>query len=196
MAILYNVTIIIACLVFFVWTLYRLYFTENQLFEDIILKPLIWLTPVYFVTRFKNLGFSSKDIFKNILLGAVVGLVLSLHRVYQNNLSLNFSYIAIISALFTGITEEVFFRGYLLNRWLTNFHNTLFPLVLNGLFFTLTHVPIAIFIYHYYGYALFTYLLTNFVSGFVYILMFYYTKSVYTPIASHIVWNIFSGIFR
>ena len=196
MAIFRHMTIIISIFVFVVWTCYRLIFPENLLLEDLILKPLVWLVPVFIVTRFKNLGFSTKNINKNICIGLAVGLLLALERVYVNKLTPSFSYIIIISAFFIAVTEEIFFRGYLLNRWLEKFKNPLIPLILNGLFFTLTHIPIAIFVYHYYGYSLFTYLLTNFVSGFVDIYLFYRTKSIIAPITNHFVWNIFSGLFR
>ena len=189
-------TLIVAVFVLIIWTCYRLIFPENLLLEDIVLKPLIWLTPVYLATHFRNLGFDYKNITKNILIGLSIGLLLSLERVFINRLTFNFSFMIIISAFFTAITEEIFFRGYLLNRWLKKFKNPLTPLILNGLFFTLTHVPIAIFVYHYYNYFLFTYLLTNFVSGFVDIYLFYRTKSIVAPITNHFVWNVFSGLFR
>jgi len=189
-------TLIVAVFVLITWTCYRLVFPENLILEDIILKPLIWLTPVYFATRFRNLGFNFKNVTTNMLIGLGIGLLFSVERIFINHLHFNFSSIVIISALFTAIAEEIFFRGYLLNRWLKKFKNLLTPLVLNGLFFTLTHVPIAIFVYHYYGYSLFTYLLTNFVSGFVDIYLFYRTKSIITPIANHFVWNVFSWLFR
>jgi len=191
-------SVLVAIFVLIIWTIYRLSFPENLLLDEILLKPLIWLTPVFIVTKlnFKSLGFVNKNIFKNILIGLVVGLFLSLERIFLKHLSFNFSYVFIISAFFTAITEEIFFRGFLLNRWLKYFKNPIIAMVLNGLFFSLTHVPIAIFVFHYYGYDLFTYLLVNFTSGAVDIFLFYQTRSIYTSLANHFVWNTFSGLFR
>jgi len=190
--------IIIAIFVLTIWTTYRLFFKENLLFDELLLKPLIWLFPIFFYVKFnfKSLGFSQKNIVKNVFIGLTVGLILSLERIYLKSLTPNFSWIIIVSALFTATTEEVFFRGFLLNSWLKFFKNPIVAMILNGLFFTLFHVPIAIFVFHYYGYNLFTYLLLNFVSGFVDIILFTYTKSIYPSISNHFVWNIFSGIFK
>lgn len=191
-------TFIVAFIVLTLWTFYRLNFAEKLLIDEILIKPLIWLTPVMLATKFNfsSLGFSKKSILKNISLGLFVGLVLSLERVFLKHLPFQFSFAIIISAFFTAVTEEIFFRGYLLNRWLKLFSSPIVAMVINGLFFTLTHVPIALFIFHYFGYDLFTYLLVNFVSGFVDVILFYYTKSTYTTIGNHFVWNIFSGLFK
>jgi membrane protease YdiL (CAAX protease family) len=191
-------SLFVGLFVFVFWSIYRLNFPENLLFDELFLKPLIWLAPVFVVvkTDFKSLGFSSNNIKKNMLIGLVVGLVLSFERIYVKHLSYQFSRIFVISAFFTAVTEEIFFRGFLLNRWLKHFKNPIIAMVLNGLFFSCFHLPIAIFVFHYYNYALFTYLLVNFVSGFVDIYLFYQTKSIYTSITNHFVWNTFSGLFR
>ncbi|MBI2464769.1 CPBP family intramembrane metalloprotease [Candidatus Shapirobacteria bacterium] len=189
-------TIIVATFVFIAWTVYRLISKENILLEDIFLKPFIWLLPIYIVNGHRDLGLGKKHLTRHILIGLAAGLILSLERLFVNHPTLNFSYLAIVSAFFTAITEEIFFRGYLLNRWLKNFQKPIFPLVLNGLFFTLTHIPVAIFVYHYSGNGLAVYLLTNFISGFVDVYLFYLTRSAYTSMANHFVWNLFSGIFR
>lgn len=196
MAIFNHMTIIVATFVFIAWTVYRLVSKENILLEDVFLKPFIWLLPIYIVNGHRDLGFSKKHFTRHILIGLAAGLILSLERIFVNHPTLTFSYLAIVSAFFTAITEEIFFRGYLLNRWLKNSKNPIYPLIINGLFFTLTHVPIAIFVYHYSGYSLFTYLLSNFASGFVDIFLFYQTGSIFAPIANHFVWNVFSGLFK
>jgi len=165
-------TIVVAFLVFIIWTVYRLNFPENLLIDELILKPIIWLVPVLIVTKLNinSLGLSTKNLVKNVLIGLAVGLCLSIERIAFNQLSFNFSLLVVISALFTAITEELFFRGYLLNQWLIKSKSPILPMIFNGLFFTLTHVPIAIFVFHYYGLNLFSYLLSNFISGFVDIL--------------------------
>jgi membrane protease YdiL (CAAX protease family) len=189
-------TIAVALLVLVLWSSYRLLFPENLLLDEMLLKPLIWLFPVYIVTRFKNLGYSSKNIYKNIIIGLSVGLLLSLERIFVGHLKPEFSFVFILSALFTAITEEIFFRGYLLNRWLRYFKKPYLALILNGLYFTLTHVPIAYFVFHYSGIYLFSYLVANFIFGFVDVILFYKTKSIFAPIANHFVWNVFSGLFK
>lgn len=191
-------TIIVSIFVLAIWTIYRLNLPENLILDELLSKPIIWLLPVLIVVKFdfKSLGFTKKNIYKNILIGLGVGLVLSLERIYIKHLTAQFSLVFIISAFFTSITEETFFRGYLLNNSLKYFKNPAVAMILNGLFFSITHIPIAIFVFHYYGYNLFTYLLLNFISGFADIFLFTYTKSIYTSISNHFVWNIFSGLFK
>lgn len=192
------ITLIVAFGVLIVWSIYRFNFPENPLLDELFIKPLVWLSPVLLVSKFNfsSLGFTKKNIVRNIFFGLVVGLTLSIERVFIKHLTINFSWIFVVSAFCTAVTEEIFFRGYLLNLWLKYFKSPIYAMVLNGLFFTLTHVPIAIFIFHYSGYNLFTYLLLNFTSGFVNIVLFYHTKSIYTSISNHFIWNIFSGIFK
>lgn len=191
-------TFFITILVLSLWTIYRLNFPQHLLFDELLIKPLMWLTPVLLAVKFDltHLGFVKKNIIRNIILGVLVGLILSLERVFIKHLSFQFSFVIIISALFTAVVEEIFFRGYLLNNWLKYFKNPIIAMILNGLFFSATHIPIAIFIFHYYGYNLFSYLLLNFISGFVDIFLFTSTKSIYTSISNHFIWNLFSGLFK
>jgi membrane protease YdiL (CAAX protease family) len=161
-------------------------------------SPKIWLTPLFLIAKvsFKNLGFTVKNISKNILLGLSVGLILSLERILLNHPHFEFSFAYIITSLFTAVTEETLFRGYLLNTWLRKSKNPIIPMLLNGLLFTSFHLPLAIFQLQYTGYNLFTYLSVNFVSGLIDIYLFYQTRSIATSVANHFVWNTFSGIFR
>jgi membrane protease YdiL (CAAX protease family) len=189
-------TIVIALIVICFWSLYRLFVPENILFEDIVAKPIIWLLPVLLVTRFRDLGFIQQRFYKNIFFGLVVGTVFATSSVLTSGKQFSFSTTAVISALFTAIVEETFFRGYLLNRWLKTKFSSPLVMVANGGLFTLSHIPVAIFVYHYTGMGLLAYLVSNFVTGFVYVYLYYATRSTYTSISSHFVWNLFAGIFK
>lgn len=192
-----RTTFTVALFVFGLWTIYRLFFPENLVLDEILVKPVVWLMPVFIVNGVHNLGFISRKIFKNIFVGLMIGLLFSVERViFKPSLVFTFSWFVLLTALATAITEEIFFRGYLLTRWLKNFSRPWMALLINGLFFTFTHVPIAIFRYHYQGYELFTYLLSNFVSGFINVYLYFMTGSIFTPIANHFIWNVFSGMFR
>ncbi|MBP9817151.1 CPBP family intramembrane metalloprotease [Candidatus Shapirobacteria bacterium] len=189
---------IIAFIVFLTWSFYRLAFPESLYLDEFLLKPLIWLLPIYLITKFKNLGFVNKKVFQNILIGLGVGLVFSLERLFTKHFEFQSTqiFLTILVCLATALTEEIFFRGFLLNRWLKFFKPSWLALIANGLFFTFTHLPLAIFQLHYSGYDLLTYCISNFVSGFVDIYLFFVTGSIYAPIANHFVWNVFSTIFR
>lgn len=189
--------IYITLFVFLTWTLYRFIYPENIMLDEVLIKPLLWLSPIFFVVRLKSLGLTKRNFVKPLLLGIFFGFLTSFERLtFNHNLVYQFSFLYIVTSLFTAITEEVFFRGYLLNRWLKS--RLPIPLILfaNGLLFTLFHVPFAIFKLHYWGFDLFTYLGSNFIFGFVDVILFYYTGSLYSSIANHFIWNIFSSIYR
>src|SRR5690606_22245587 len=97
----------------------------------------------------------------------------------------------VIIPIFTAVVEETFFRGFLLNRWLDKFSKPIFPMVLSTIMFTAFHLPYVLFDLRYSGIALATYIILNLVSGFANVLLFYSSRSVYSSITSHFLWNFF-----
>jgi membrane protease YdiL (CAAX protease family) len=191
------VIIITTIIVFVFWTAYRLFVPTNTFVDEIIAKPIIWLTPILLVTRFASLGFSRKEIVKNIFIGLTCGFVFSLERIFASRgLTYSFSWLFILSSFSTALVEEIFFRGFVLSRWLKKYQKPWLILILNGLLFTTFHIPYAIFQLHYSGYNLFTYLFSNFIFGLIDVVLFFTTKSIYAPIGNHFIWNVFSSLFR
>ena len=95
--------------------------------------------------------------------------------------------------LFVGITEEIVFRGWLLNAFLKQMKH--WPAILfNSLLFILIHFPIWI----YFGYDFFTILSSSFgVFGLSIILciIFIKSKNIIIPIAFHMIWNLLMTLF-
>jgi len=97
------------------------------------------------------------------------------------------------SVVFVGITEEIVFRGFLLNAFLKrmNMHSAI---ALDAVLFTLIHYPIWI----YRGLDLVT-IATS--SIFVALLSVFFaysfikTRNIFVPIALHMLWNLLTGLF-
>ena len=91
------------------------------------------------------------------------------------------------AVLFVGITEEIVFRGFLLNALLKKMK--LYPAIaLNEVLFVLIHFPI--WIYH--GREPSEFLSGSvgvFVLGVLFSYSFFKTRNIFVPIALHMIWN-------
>lgn len=90
--------------------------------------------------------------------------------------------------VFVGITEEIVFRGFLLNALLKKM-KLWFAIALNEALFVLIHFPIWI----YRGRELSEFLsgsVAVFVLGVLFSYSFIKTKNIFVPIALHMIWNL------
>jgi membrane protease YdiL (CAAX protease family) len=92
--------------------------------------------------------------------------------------------------LFVGITEEIVFRGFLLNTFLKKM-KMWYAIALNAVLFYLIHIPIWI----YQGQDI-TFYLSAIVSVTLISALFAYsfikTKNIFVPIILHMIWNLLS----
>ena len=106
----------------------------------------------------------------------------------------DFKPITLVEAvIFVGVTEEIVFRGWLLNAMLKRMKYR-FALLLNAVLFALIHYPI--WIYH--GYGALTILsgsLSVVVLSAVFSWTFTKSKSIFIPIVIHMSWNLFLTLF-
>lgn len=153
--------------VFLFWSAYRFWFHLPAGYEEIIIKPLIWLLPTiifikFFEKRpiFSSLGFAGKNFQNSLLLVfgfsfffVLEGVVLGFAR-YQNLFLEKISSLPISSLqnllviLATAIVEETFFRGYLFNRFWEVFGNSWKANFVVTIGFLLIHLPISIFVFN------------------------------------------------
>ncbi|MCL2842059.1 MAG: CPBP family intramembrane metalloprotease [Oscillospiraceae bacterium] len=97
------------------------------------------------------------------------------------------------AVVFVGITEEVVFRGFLLNAFLKKM-KIQYAIALDAVLFTLIHFPI--WIYQGLGFS-------DFLRGIIVVpilsVLFAYsfikTKHIFVPIALHMIWNLQVGLF-
>lgn len=154
-----NATVLITYLLI-VWGFYRFIFKLPEAVEDLVIKPIIWLLPVFYLLKREKKGVSSLGLtFKNLFPSIYMSLALGAFFAFIGGLvnyfkygSLNFTgnigespfYTALFLSLVTGISEEIAFRGFIFNRiwhalgdeWKANY--------IVSIFYALVHLPIAI----------------------------------------------------
>lgn len=193
-------------IVFVFWGLYRLVFRLPENIEEIILKPLVWLVPTFYIV-FKiekrdlaSLGYSAKNFSQSILKGLVFGVLflvvgLSLNYLRYSRLSLQNIPVrdvflpALLLSFITAISEETVFRGYLMSRLNEILKSGAVANFVSSAGFCLIHLPITIFVYHYNLPQVFIYLVLIFLSSLGSGMMFFWTKTIWASIIIHVFWS-------
>lgn len=203
-AALKNSTILFAYL-FVVWGFYRLLGQLPEEIEELVLKPIIWLVPVfYFVRREKaklaSIGLTFKNFFPAIYFSLFLGLIFVGEAVLVNWLKyggIRFTaeigdkalmYSLVISSV-TAISEEITFRGYIFTRLTMALKSELLGNLLTTAGWTLIHLPITLFIWKFDALTLVTYLFLTTLFGFGSAFIFARTKNITSSILLHLLWE-------
>jgi len=193
---------------FIVWGLYRFLFRLPEELEEGILKPLIWLGPLFWLVGakenrsiFPSLGFNRKNILPSFYWGIGLGAILTLEGLLINYLKYNsFSFIsapyesaeaffvAFGLSLVTAFCEEVAFRGFMLNRLAETLKEEKVSNLLTSFCFTLIHFPAAFFVYHYPFPQIVIYFFLIFLASLAAGFSFLKNKNVLAPILVHFFW--------
>lgn len=85
-----NVTIYCTYLII-IWAFYRFLFQFPDNIEELVIKPILWLLPLYFIVRKEGFGLSSvgltfKNLFPSIYLSLGLGAVFVIEGVLANYL--------------------------------------------------------------------------------------------------------------
>ena len=173
------------------------------------IKLLVWTFPAILLIRYfhNDMWIGLKEMFANkirwsrdyyILLVVIIIPIAQAIRAWLTSgefgLNPEIAPIRLIGAvLFVGITEEIVFRGFLLNAFLKKMKME-YAIALDAVLFTLIHYPIWI----YRGFEVFD-IATASISvavlsvGFAY--SFIKTRKILVPIALHMVWNLSIHLF-
>lgn len=196
------------CFIFVVWAIYR-YFPEilPVWMEELILKPIVWLIPTFWVVRkierqpLSSLGFTKKNLFSSLYWGIGLGMVFALEGLMTNILKYEglrispaqYSPLPFLGAIFlsfaTALSEETVFRGYIFNRlsliwkngWLANF--------VASFLFTVIHLPVGVFVLGYTPAVMLVYLFLVFVFGVGSGFVFARTGNIVSSILLHVFWS-------
>lgn len=194
-----------------IWALIEL--VCNPFFENVynawqaailasVVKLLIWTFPcILLIKRFKDDMFVSlKGMFFNrvnwlkyIPLFLIFGIYIlcgGLIKYGKIAINANFSPILLIGCfLFVGITEELVFRGWILNASL-KIMKTSYAVLLNSILFLCIHIPI----WFHSGTFISSFTSGGFVSilalGIIFSMTFIKSKSILVPIALHMFWDL------
>ena len=182
---------------------------ENKLLSSVItelIKILVWTVPAaILINRFKDVIYISlKEMFStkvNWLKYLPVFIIFVLYIlggvILQNGnlqISSNFRIDEAISLLFVGITEELVFRGWLLNMTVKE-NKKWVPIAINAGLFLVIHFPIWI----YQGVFISNFTSLSFLCVVALSIVFSWTfiksKNILVPIALHTFWNLLVLLF-
>jgi len=194
-----------------VWSIYRTYLKLPEWFDEFIAKPIVFVLPVYFYIKWveKKEFFSSLYINRNtrvflkeLLISLGVGLILlftALLSIYLKfkrvDLINNFPGfkqfgIIVITALATGITEEILSRGFVLKRLYEESKNAYTSTFFASILFFFLHVPILFASSKINGNMLLVFMTTDLLLSMVTGLIMIQRKSLTVPILIHAFYNV------
>lgn len=147
-----------------VWGFYRALFKLPEVVEEVVLKPLIWLAPLfYFLAKEKqglnSVGWTTKNLFSGIYLGLGAGLVFGVFAIISNfakykELSFSSEVLAgqsLIGSLslsfITAVSEETVFRGYIFGRLNAFLKDSFVANIISTAGWGVIHLPVLIFLY-------------------------------------------------
>ncbi len=196
---------ILAAYLLIVWGFYRLFFKLPEEIEELIIKPIVWLVPVFYLVKkeggnLSSLGITTKKLFPAIYFALSLGAVFAIEAMIINfikydgfNFLANIGEKALLSSIgisfATAFSEEISFRGYLFNRiwhalkkeWLAN--------IITSFIWALIHVPMAIFIWKLSMDAAIAYLFLTTIFGIGSAFIFARTQNVFSSILLHVLWE-------
>ena len=192
--------------IFVFWGLYRLVFRLPENIEEIVLKPLLWLIPTFYLVFKKekrdmpSLGYSLKTFRNGVIKGLSFGLLflaigiglnfLKNGRFSWGNLPVGGILIpSLFLAFITAISEETVFRGYIFNRLNEVVKNSWVANLVSSFGFCLVHLPISIFVYHYSLPQVLIFMSLIFLSSLGSGLLFFWTGSIWSSILVHVFWS-------
>lgn len=196
------------CFIFAFWSLYR-YFPEilPLWFEELILKPLIWLLPTFWLVhkiekeKLASLGLTKKNLFKALYWGIGLGIIFAAEGLLTNIIKyrglhlpeVNYSFLGLIGILLlsfaTAVSEEIVFRGYIFTRLWRIWGNEWLANLISAFLFALIHLPIGLFVLSYTPMVMMIYLFFVFVYGFGAAFVFARSENLASSILMHVFWS-------
>ena len=199
-----NVTIYSVYLIL-VWAFYRFLFRLPDQVEELVVKPILWLVPIFWFTQKERVGISSLGltfkrlfpaIYLSIGLGAIfvgAGLLTNFLKYSGFHFGANLGNTPFMASLglsfITAFSEETAFRGYIFGRLLIALKSELSANVIQTLLWTAIHIPIAFFVW---GYTLqqgIVYLFLTAVFGMGSAFIFGRTKNIAGSVLLHVLWE-------
>jgi membrane protease YdiL (CAAX protease family) len=199
-----NVTVYSVYLIL-TWAFYRFLFRLPDQVEELVVKPIIWLAPVFWFVRkegfgISSLGFTFKKLFPAIYLSIGLGSIFVAEGLLTNflkyggfNFGANLGSVPFMASLglsfITAFSEETAFRGYIFGRLLMVFKNELVANVIQTLLWTAIHIPIVFFVW---GYGLsqgIIYLSLTALFGLGSAFIFARTRNIAGPVLLHVLWE-------
>ncbi len=194
-----------AVYILIVWGFYRFLFKFPSEIEELIIKPVIWLAPLFYILKKEKkniftLGINLKNLFSTVYYALFLGIIFAFEGFLINyfkyqgpNFSANLGaspfMVALGLSFATAITEELSFRGYIFNRLFLITKNELVSNITVSLFWGLVHLPISIFWWKLSITGVMGYFLLTVIFGIGSAYVFARTKNIISSILLHVFWE-------
>lgn len=203
-ATLKHVTALAAYLLI-VWGFYRFLFKLPEEVEELIIKPLLWLLPVFFILRkekqnLASIGITTKNLFPSVYMALLLGVVFALEGFLINlikyqgvdfsaNVGKNPLLPALLISTATAISEELTFRGYIFGRLEKITGSELVANLTTSFLWALIHLPVAIFWWGLDLYGSLGLLALTSIFGIASAILYARTKNIFSSILLHVFWE-------
>lgn len=202
----FKYAVYLAVYLLIVWGFYRFLFKLPDEIEELVIKPLFWLVPVFYLVRkegqnLESIGITFKNLFPAVYYALGLGAFFVLEAVIVNflkyggqfNLGANIGALPLLPALglsfATAISEEIAFRGYVFTRVWKFMNNEFYANILTSVFWAIIHVPITIFVWKLDMSAALIYLFLTTIFGIGSAFVYARTKNIVSPILLHVLWQ-------
>ncbi|MGA2910548.1 MAG: CPBP family intramembrane glutamic endopeptidase [Candidatus Microgenomates bacterium] len=199
-----NITIYSTYLIV-VWAFYRFLFQLPDNIEELVVKPILWLVPIFIIMRKEGFGLSSlgitfKNFFSSVYLSVALGVIFLAEGLLTNflkyggfhfgaNIGSTPLIITLGLSFATAISEETAFRGYIFGRLWFVLKNELSANTITTILWTAIHIPIAFFVLNYTLPQGIIYLILTAIFGFGSAYIFARTKNITGSILLHVLWE-------
>lgn len=197
-------SIILATYLIIVWGFYRFLFKLPDEVEELMIKPLVWLTPVYWFSKkeklsLASLGVTTNNLFPSIYKSLWLGVIFVLAGILANSIKyggINFSanvgediiFVSFLLSLVTAISEEITFRGYLFNRLWQVLDNEFAASLSTSFVWGLIHLPAGIFWLDLTNVELLAFFVLTTLFGLGSCFIFARTKNIFASVLIHVFW--------
>lgn len=187
------------------WSLYRFLFQLPDNVEELFVKPVFWLIPIFWLNSkekfsLESLGISFKNIFPSIYLSLGLGVIFVFEAVLTNffkyghlNFAANIGNMPLLSSLgisfATAFSEETAFRGYIFSRLWFALKDEWAANVASSVLWTIVHIPIAFFVWKMNLATGMLYLILTAVFGIGSAFIFGRTKNIFGSVLLHVLWE-------
>jgi len=198
-------TTILSAYILIVWGFYRGLFRLPEEVEEIVIKPLIWLTPVFYFLRKERAGLSSigltfKNLIPSVYFSIALGIIFAIEGFLVNIIKykgIDFSanigstplFLALFISLATAISEELTFRGYIFGRIWHASGNELVSNLITSFLWAMVHIPVSIFWWRLDLSASLGLLSLTTIFGIASAIIYARTKNIMAPILLHLFWE-------
>ncbi len=188
-----------------IWAFYRFLFQFPDQVEELVIKPILWLIPIFWLNAkegfsLNSLGITFKNLFPSIYLSLGLGAIFVLEAVLTNffkygrlNFAANIGNMPLLSSLgisfATSFSEEVAFRGYIFGKLWFALKDEWAANVASSVVWTVVHIPIAFFVWKLNLASGILYLFLTAVFGIGSAFIFGRTKNIFGSILLHILWE-------